>query len=91
MQSKHKSLQQFRTSIKNKFRKNEDEKLMTNPFYSKQVENMMHEEIEIITIQYNIKQQEQKLEQLEIEYLLYNTSIKQCIIKIRKNFESMKN
>jgi DNA integrity scanning protein DisA with diadenylate cyclase activity len=59
---------------------------MKNSFYSKQVENMMHEEIELITLQYNIKQQEQ----LEIEYLLYNSSIKQCIIKITKNFESMK-
>jgi pyruvate/2-oxoglutarate dehydrogenase complex dihydrolipoamide acyltransferase (E2) component len=54
----------FRTSIKNKFHKNEDEKLMTNPFYSKQVENMMHEEIELITSQYNIKQQEQKPKKL---------------------------
>jgi hypothetical protein len=52
---------------------------------------MMHEEIDLIILQYNIKQQEQKPEQLEIEYLLYNTSIKQCIIKITKNFESMKN
>jgi hypothetical protein len=36
----------FRTSIENKFHKNEDEKLMKNHFYSKQVENLMHEKIE---------------------------------------------
>ncbi len=36
----------FRTSIKNKFQKNDDDKLMANPFYSKQVENMKHEKIE---------------------------------------------
>ncbi len=56
-----------------------------------QVENMIHEEIDKITIQCNTKQQEQKFEQLEIKYLLCNTNNKECIIELTTKIKSMEN
>jgi len=38
---------------------------------------MIHEEIDKITIQCRTKQQEQKFEQLEMEYLVCNTNSKE--------------
>jgi hypothetical protein len=38
---------------------------------------MIHEEIDKITIQCSTKQQEQKFEQLEMEYLVCNTNSKE--------------
>jgi len=52
---------------------------------------MVQEDIDEITIQNNIIQWKQKLEQLEIEYLLCNTSINAYIIEIIKNLELMEN
>ncbi len=46
---------------------------------------MIHKDIDEITIENNTRQHKQKLEQLEIEYLLCNTSINAYIIEITKN------
>jgi hypothetical protein len=50
---------------------------------------MIHEEIDKITIQCNIKQQEQKFEQLEIKYLVWNTNNKEYIIELTRKIKSM--
>jgi DNA-directed RNA polymerase beta' subunit len=50
---------------------------------------MIHEEIDKITIQCNTKQQEQKFEQLEMEYLLCNTNSRKYIIELTRKIESM--
>jgi hypothetical protein len=52
---------------------------------------MIHEEIDKITIQCKTKQQEQKFEQLEMEYLLCNTNSKEYIIELTRKIESMEN
>jgi hypothetical protein len=46
---------------------------------------MIRKDIDEITIENNTRQHKQKLEQLEIEYLLCNTSINAYIIEITKN------
>ncbi len=74
---------------KYEFHDNENDESITNHFYLEQVENMIHEEIDKITIQCNTKQQEQKFEQLEMEYLLCNTNSKEYIIEPTRKIESM--
>jgi len=52
---------------------------------------MVQENIHEIMIQNNIIQWKQKPEQLEIEYLLCNTSINAYVIEITVNLELMEN
>jgi hypothetical protein len=52
---------------------------------------MVQEDIDEITIQNKIIQQKQKPKQLEIKYLLCNTSTIAYVIKITKNLEVMEN
>jgi hypothetical protein len=74
-----------------KIQDNENDEYITNRFYLEQVENKIHEEIDKITIQCKIKQQEQKFEQLEMEYLLCDTNSKEYIIELTRKIESMEN
>ncbi len=52
---------------------------------------MVQENIDEIMKQNNIMQWKQKPEQLEIEYLLCNTSINAYIVEITRNLELMEN
>ncbi len=52
---------------------------------------MVQKDIDEVTIQNNIIQQKQKLEQLEIKYLLCNTSTNAYLAKITRNLELMEN
>ncbi len=51
------------------FHENENKKSIKNPLDSKQVETMIFEEIEKITIQYDIKQQDQNLNNYKFYYV----------------------
>jgi hypothetical protein len=52
---------------------------------------MIHKDIDEITIKNNTTQHKQKPKQLEIEYLLCNTSTNAYIIEITKKLELMEN
>lgn len=64
---------------------NDNEDSTTNLLYSEDVENMICKDIDEITIKNSTTQHKQKLEQLEIEYLLCNTSTNAYITEITKN------
>jgi len=73
------------------FINDENEISIRNSLYLKELQNTTKKTIEEIAIQNNTTQHKQKLEQLEIKYLLCNTSTNPYIIEITKKFKSMKN
>jgi hypothetical protein len=81
----------LRASMTSEFINDENEISIRNSLYLKELQNTTEETIEEITIQNNTTQHKQKLEQLEIKYLLCNTNINPYIIEIMKKLESMKN
>jgi hypothetical protein len=70
---------------------NENENSIRNPLYSKQLQGHNWKKIKEITIQNNTTQDKQKLEQLEIENLLCNTSTNAYVIEVAILFEINKN
>jgi hypothetical protein len=65
---------------------NENENSIRNPFYSKKLQDTTKKRLK--KLQFKLTpHKKQKLEQLEIEYLLFNTSTNAYVIEVTRNFE----